>query len=257
MGLNKTYEVFMKLRNRSNKYFIIQLVLAIILLSYAQVTFAQTQGEKPRFPFWEKVRENILKAQEEAKKKKEEKETEKPFRRKPPSGHNFSSKFPNRKAFDRYVQEGWDSPFGLDYVFVLDPKTNNPKIIDLYGDTVGIRWVNFAKVGWDQIEKRRPQGNKHFYNWILLDKAVTLWQKHGVHIMMSLRVRNPWGTQKPTDKNFVYQRGLAKKLILATTDYLPKSKHMDDYREFISNLVERYDGDGKDDMPGLLFPVLY
>jgi len=32
---------------------------------------------------------------------------------------------------------------------------------------------------------------------------------------------------------------------------------MRDFREYISGLVERYDGDGKDDMPGLLFPILH
>jgi len=181
---------------------------------------------------------------------------EKPPRGKPSRPIGPDSKFPNRAAFDRFVEEGWDSPFGLDYFFVLTPKIH-PEVIDLYGNTVGIRWVNFAKVGWDQLEKKPPQGNKHFYNWTFLDKGVKLWQKHGIHIMMSLRTRNPWGTQKPTDKNFVYQKGLAKSLVLATTDYLPKPKYMDAYRDFISNLVERYDGDGVDDMPGLLFPILH
>ncbi|VVC01960.1 Uncharacterised protein [uncultured archaeon] len=32
---------------------------------------------------------------------------------------------------------------------------------------------------------------------------------------------------------------------------------MDAYRKFLSALVERYDGDGKDDMPGLKMPVKY
>jgi hypothetical protein len=29
------------------------------------------------------------------------------------------------------------------------------------------------------------------------------------------------------------------------------------YEEFVKRVVERYDGDGKDDMPGLLYPIKY
>lgn len=32
---------------------------------------------------------------------------------------------------------------------------------------------------------------------------------------------------------------------------------MGDYREFLKKFVERYDGDGIDDMPGLRYPVKY
>lgn len=36
-----------------------------------------------------------------------------------------------------------------------------------------------------------------------------------------------------------------------------KPCNMEDYREFLGRLVERYDGDGIDDMPGLIYPVKY
>ena len=234
---------------QARKIYIVPLILLAILFACTTITLAQTKDKKQEFPLWEKVRQKNL--------KKNFKVAKNPLQEEMLSGNAFSSKFPNQEAFERFVQEGWDSPYGLDYFFVLDPRTHDPQVIDLYGETVGIRWVNFAKVGWDQLEKKKPLGDQHFYNWALLDKGVRLWQKHGVHIMMSLRVRNPWGTQPPTDKEFVYQKGLARKLVLATTDYLPKPKYMEAYREFISSLVERYDGDGIDDMPGLLFPVLY
>ncbi|MCU0980633.1 MAG: hypothetical protein MUF25_15900, partial [Pirellulaceae bacterium] len=42
-----------------------------------------------------------------------------------------------------------------------------------------------------------------------------------------------------------------------TADYRPKPEHQQDLRDFITALVERYDGDGLDDMPGLRFPILH
>jgi len=36
-----------------------------------------------------------------------------------------------------------------------------------------------------------------------------------------------------------------------------KPYDMDAYRRFVLALVERYDGDGKDDMPGLKYPIKY
>ena len=37
----------------------------------------------------------------------------------------------------------------------------------------------------------------------------------------------------------------------------PKPEYMDAYEEWVFSIVERYDGDGTDDMPGLLFPVRF
>jgi hypothetical protein len=37
----------------------------------------------------------------------------------------------------------------------------------------------------------------------------------------------------------------------------PKEKHWQDHSHFIRNIVERYDGDGLKDMPGLRYPILH
>ncbi len=36
-----------------------------------------------------------------------------------------------------------------------------------------------------------------------------------------------------------------------------KPNDMEAYKEFVRRVVERYDGDGENDMPGLRYPVLY
>ena len=163
----------------------------------------------------------------------------------------------DRAAWDRYIREGRDSPFGLDYVYVLDRRFRNPELARFFGEEVGIRWVNFARVSWGEIEKRPPIRGRHNYDWSGLDEGVREWQSHGVHIMMSLRLHSPWGSAKPSGDQYIYLDGLVKAVAMKSADYRPKPEHIQDFRDFIANLVERYDGDGDKDMPGLLFPILH
>lgn len=169
----------------------------------------------------------------------------------------IAPRFKDRNAFGRFVAEGRDSPFGLDYVFVHNPGARDRELVDGVCGAVAFRWVNFADVNWGKIEKRPPRDGRHAYDWTDLDGAVAAWQRNGVNAMMSLRFHSPWAMAPKTDKEFVYLKGLPKQVALAASDYLPKPEHWQDFRRYVSALVERYDGDGKDDMPGLLFPVLH
>jgi hypothetical protein len=163
----------------------------------------------------------------------------------------------DRAAWEKYVREGWDSPFGLDYVFVLDRRFRDPALARQLGGFVGVRWVNFARVNWGEIEPKPPVGGKHAYHWEALDEGVRQWQQYGVHIMMSLRFVCPWANAKPTGEQFTYLGGLLSAIPRNAGDYVPKPEHEQDLRAFIAALVERYDGDGVNDMPGLRFPILH
>ena len=165
--------------------------------------------------------------------------------------------FTNRSAFEQYVVEGRDSPFGLDYVFVHNPGARDQELVDEVCETMPIRWVNLTRLEWKILEPRAPQNGRHAYNWRNLDDAVQAWQRNGVHIMISARFASPWATAPRNDDEFVYLEGVPKQVALLGADYLPKPEHADDFRDYVRNLVERYDGDGRDDMPGLLFPVLH
>lgn len=169
----------------------------------------------------------------------------------------YVSRLGDRQAFERFVREGRDSPFGLDYVFVHSPGARNRDLVDTFCETVAIRWVNLAKLEWSAIEPRPPVAGRHRYQWRDMDEAVRAWQRNGIHIMVSMRFGSPWATAAKSDKEFVYLKGIVGKLALAAADYLPKPEHIPDLRQYVQNLVERYDGDGRDDMPGLLFPVLH
>jgi len=169
----------------------------------------------------------------------------------------FAPRFRDKGSFDRFVEEGRDSPFGLDYVFVHNPGARDRELVDGMCEKVAIRWVNFARLEWGKIERKPPKNGMHTYDWSDMDGAVRAWQRNGVHIMVSLRFFSPWATAARDGSGFVYLKGPAKWLALKGADYLPKPEHRGDFREYVRSLVERYDGDGKDDMPGLLFPVLH
>lgn len=153
-----------------------------------------------------------------------------------------------------YSQSGSNnSRFGLDYVFPTDPQYQNKPFAKIYSQA-GLKWVNFADVKWQYIESRKPVGSKHFYNWDKLDKAVKHWQTYGFDITMTLRLGKSWFSG-PKKVNVEVPPNL--KPMAAFSDRLPKTAHLQDYKDWLSALVERYDGDGTKDMPGLKRPILY
>jgi len=141
------------------------------------------------------------------------------------------------------------SRFGIDYVYPLQATYRQEKWPQLFAET-GAGWVNFADVGWNAIEPNPPddEGN-HTYKWRKLDRAVKVWQKYGFHITISLRLGNGWfaGPIKYRPGGWEFKN----------SDRLPAEEYIDDYRAWIAALVERYDGDGVDDMRGLREPILY
>jgi len=169
----------------------------------------------------------------------------------------FAPRFRDRPSFDRFVEQGRQSPFGMDYVFVHSPGARDRELVDGICEKVAIRWVNLARLEWGAVEKRSPGNGGHTYDWSDMDGAVRAWQRNGIHIMVSLRFFSPWATAPRDTSGFVYLKGPAKWLARKGADYLPKPEYQDDFRHYVRGLVERYDGDGKDDMPGLLFPVFH
>ena len=171
--------------------------------------------------------------------------------------NTFAPRFRDKPSFDRFVEQGRESPFGIDYVFVHSPGARDQKLVDGICRKVAIRWVNLARLEWGRIEKKPPKNGMHTYDWSDMDRAVRVWQRNGLHIMVSLRFFSPWATAPRDGSKFVYLKGPTKWLAVKGADYLPKAEHRQDFRHYVRSLVERYDGDGKDDMPGLLFPVLH
>lgn len=95
----------------------------------------------------------------------------------------------------------------------------------------GITWNRTSwTFTWGNIEVSK--GN---YSWGLVDDFVKTTQAKGIHQLALIHTDAQWdsppGIRKPSD--------------------------MDAFKTFVRTLVERYDGDGTNDMPGLLYGIKY
>lgn len=81
------------------------------------------------------------------------------------------------------------------------------------------------------------------YDWGPLDAIVLEYQEAGFSgVQLLLSAESPWASSRQPS-------GLDK------GDTFPQEDFLDDYAAFVRNVVERYDGDGVDDAPGLIYPV--
>lgn len=113
-------------------------------------------------------------------------------------------------------------------------------------DTYAATGVSYAKLQdafaiWGNIEQEQGQ-----YQWGPLDALVLEYQQAGfTGLQMDLTALSPWASSVPPTT------GIAPKDI----NTFPKEQYLDDYASYVSAVVERYDRDGVDDMPGLLYPI--
>jgi len=98
---------------------------------------------------------------------------------------------------------------------------------------------------WGHIEPQQGQ-----YRWHEADGYVQTVQSQDMATLATIWPFAPWdqanwGTSDPGGLIFERELGRSRR----------KPNDMDAYKAFVSALVERYDGDGRDDMPGLKFPI--
>ena len=90
--------------------------------------------------------------------------------------------------------------------------------------------------------KMQPDVSKPI-NWALSDGLIREYQKAGFkEIIMGLRTQS-----HDSDNGATYGKKRP----------IPKPEYKDLYVLWVKGVVERYDKDGKDDMPGLLYPIRY
>lgn len=131
------------------------------------------------------------------------------------------------------------SVFGIGYA--------QPGLAGYYSE-IGIKFTKVFAVPWGIIEPLPPKNGRHTYEWKRLDDLVKEYQSAGFDLQLTITSNSRWATKPLPD-------GKRPKTFIVTN--APKDEHWGDYAEFIQNIVERYDGDGKDDMPGLRSPVKY
>ena len=97
---------------------------------------------------------------------------------------------------------------------------------------------------WNHIEKEKGK-----FTWEEVDKHVVYAQEHNQTILATIWPHANW--EQKSCKRKKAKSPFGKKF----TKYLSKPCSMDDYKTFLLKLVDRYDGDGSNDMPGLTKPI--
>ncbi len=99
---------------------------------------------------------------------------------------------------------------------------------------------------WNNIEKE-----KGIFLWDQADKYVTYAQNHNQTTIATIWPYSNW--EQKSCKRKRARSPFGKRF----TKYLSKPCSMENYKTFLLSLIDRYDGDGVNDMPGLTKPIIY
>ncbi|MHB1390903.1 MAG: hypothetical protein ACYCXF_06670 [Thermoleophilia bacterium] len=91
------------------------------------------------------------------------------------------------------------------------------------------------------------------YDWTLVDQYVRESQDYGILIDATIWPYADWDQQRCHQK----LPGSPQRFMPTLGDYRGKPCDPEAYKQFVTALVERYNGDGRDDMPGLVYPIKY
>lgn len=142
-----------------------------------------------------------------------------------PTVHEYSKKLcrPEKKMFD-------ESPFGLHAVQGAMQEASE----------AGASWKR-QRVLWEQGEPKQGR-----YNFAPLDTIVEKADSYNIRHVITIRPISSWGGAYPLPRG-----GKPKDLV---SGYPQK---ISAWLKFVNEVVERYDGDGIKDMPGLKNPIKY
>ncbi|AHF05629.1 hypothetical protein MARPU_14465 [Marichromatium purpuratum 984] len=145
--------------------------------------------------------------------------------------------------FDRArMRASLDSPFGF-----FDPnmlRFQHTSWNQGYGETMRALGAHWASQGatfafsWNLVQRHAVDGGREGYDWSRLDALVRYSQANNIHLVPILTASPP----QPTGRRMA--RAISRK---------PDDTAA--YGAFVRAAVERYDGDGRADMPGLRAPI--
>ena len=100
---------------------------------------------------------------------------------------------------------------------------------------------------WNKIER----GGQGYFFWQEADEYVVYAQDHNQTIIATIWPYANW--EQKSCKRKKARSPFGKHF----SKYLSKPCSMENYKTFLLALVDRYDGDGSNDMPGLTKPIIY
>ncbi len=135
--------------------------------------------------------------------------------------------------------------------FGVDGSNRNAaeKIADL-----GDGWSGMNAFRWYDVELNQPQAGSHSYDWGKSDGVVKEFQSVNRNLQINIRVFSDWALEYD-EKVVVRYPGSGSKASAAMLRIKPE--HISDWNAFIKAVIERYDADGYNDMPGLKYAVTH
>ena len=165
---------------------------------------------------------------------------------------------PTERASVRPRHAPWVGILGLDPLREADRRAAHAEALSGMGHVGALT----EPVPWDALEPAPPvQGTRH-YEWEALDGAFLTWQLAGLEPVLCLSSRSHWASARPEASAWIQVvsrvageggRAIALREFRGATP--PRSDQWGAWGRFVREVVERYDGDGVKDMPGLLRPL--
>ena len=143
--------------------------------------------------------------------------------------------------------------YGFEYTVVYPFRVDlATALVDLLASD-GVLATKTGPIIWNNIEPNEPTVvDVHTYNWNSVDRLVELYQTAGfTDIILVLRCRSDWATDVPPVGGGIVPAGMPP--IDGPAE--DPDRYWRYYAAWVQAFAERYDADGVDDMPGLLFPV--
>lgn len=119
--------------------------------------------------------------------------------------------------------------------------------------TAGDGWSGANGLTWERLQPEPPGEGDPGYNWVPLDQSIASFQATGRRLQLNVLLLNPWALDFADDV-FVNNPGTGEKQRAITG---VKPEHHATLAAFTTALIERYDADGVDDAPGLLYPLTH
>jgi len=120
-------------------------------------------------------------------------------------------------------------------------------------DDLNFKWIRPLTAPFRRDYLEPTEGT---YDFSLTDEFVKRAQEKNVSVLATIFPYARW--EQPNEDRYEKENFSIDSLSLwAPPEYKGSPKDMSSYKRFVRALVERYDGDGIDDMPGLKIPIKY
>ncbi len=166
----------------------------------------------------------------------------------------FAQATPTAMPADSLITPGF---FGFDF-WTRNLDFWQEVLAQMRRDSLSFGLVGTDGIHWEEIEPNPPSNGKHTYDWSGLDQAMVLVSQYGVELEVGLRTVSPWATVVPpgalVGASCCNMSPLKSDAASDTAAWGMTAAQA--WYDFVYNLVERYDGDGIDDAPGIERPTI-